>query len=67
MADMMCPKCDTELEHKDAFGNLAYAMFYLDGPHAVKYGDIYRCPECEDYYHVCDNDTDKELRHGYPC
>jgi len=66
MADMTCPECDAELEHIDTFGNLAYVMGYFDGPHAVKHGDIYRCPECEDYYHYV-NDTDKELRHGYPC
>jgi len=70
---MICPYCESELEHEDVFGRIAS---HQDGK---VLGDIYRCPlalqeedKCfSESFHVCgsfytyrDYNT---LHEGYPC
>lgn len=67
-----CPNCGNELDHNDTFGNLDHCLDAIGHPRdayshrkPVKAGDIYRCPECDEWWHTFDGDG--ELRYGYPC
>jgi len=68
-----CPDCQSELEHDDTFGNTDHCLNSIGQPrsegsrerHPVKAGDIYRCHNCEEYWHTYDGND--ELISGYPC
>lgn len=68
-----CPNCQSVLDHNDTFGNVDYCLNAIGHPRdewsrprtPIKAGDIYRCPECDEWWHTYDGYG--ELRQGYPC
>lgn len=71
---MNCPTCQTELEHKDTFGNVDHCLEAINHPRGrydrerrpVKHGDIFWCSKCEESYHTLDSDPEI-IHEGYPC
>ena len=61
---MICKVCDTELEWVDYFGKVEGWDKTLNLPKIRRDGDIYQCPNCQDYYYSFD---DVNLFDGYPC